>query len=135
MQVSVTIDDRAVQALFRRVPGQVDQALRGGMEDATTYLLARVRQYPQQRARSSYRRTHTLSNSWSKRIQGSGGNITGIVGSNGNIAPYNRLVQDASMQARVHRGRWRQHTVQAISESARPAIDRMFAARVDAALR
>ncbi len=53
---------------------------------------------------SGYRRTGTLKRSWSKRVSGGLTKIEGIVGSNSNIAPYNREVQGAgSAQAFMFR--------------------------------
>lgn len=128
--ISVSIDSRDVQATLTRAPNQVSQAMRGGMEDATTYVLARIRAYPRQRPGSSYRRTGTLNRSWSRRISGTGSTIRGLVGSNAAIAPYNRYVQSRTHQARIHRGRWQ--TVESVAETERDTVVRMFQARFEA---
>ncbi|KKN78099.1 hypothetical protein LCGC14_0353260 [marine sediment metagenome] len=53
-----------------------------------------IARYPAQRlTKSNYRRTGTLKRSWSSTVQVSGSRMVGIVGSNSNIAPYNRFVQ------------------------------------------
>lgn len=59
--------------------------------------------------------------------------IRGRVGSDGNIAPYNRWVQDEERQARVHRGRW--VTLQASMRRREQAIQRLFERRVEMAVR
>lgn len=129
--IRMETNDSAVRALIRRAPGLVSLALRGAVEDGTTYVLAKLKRYPPQRPGSSYRRTHTLEKSWSRRIEGRGLEIRGIVASNGNMAPYNRVVQDRDRQARVHRGRW--HTAQSVSEAAQPVVQRFFDDRLRAA--
>ena len=53
-----------------------------------------IARYPAQRlTKSGYRRTGTLKRSWSSEVNVSSRRITGIVGSNSNIAPYNKFVQ------------------------------------------
>ncbi len=53
-----------------------------------------VARYPSQRlTKSGYRRTGTLKRSWSSSVRVSSREIVGIVGSNSNIAPYNKFVQ------------------------------------------
>ena len=50
--------------------------------------------YPAQRLTASgYRRTGTLKRSWSNQTRATLSRIEGVVGSNSNIAPYNRFVQ------------------------------------------
>ena len=114
MEVEITFEDHQVRALLDQMPSRIDYALRGAVTDATVYLLNQMRTYPPQRPGSAYRRTNTLKGSWSRRIEGTGADITGIVESNGNAAPYNRRVQDREMQARVHQGRWQ--TAQGVAE-------------------
>ena len=127
----MAINDSAANALFSRAPGVVGVALRGAVEDGTTYVLYKIRRYPPQRPGSSYRRTNTLKRSWSRRIEGRGLEIRGIVASNGNMAPYNRTVQDRDRQARIHRGRWQ--TAQSVSEATQPVVQRMVMNRLRAA--
>ena len=53
-----------------------------------------IAKYPSQRlTKSNYRRTNTLKRSWSSSVSVSSRQIIGIVGSNSNIAPYNKFVQ------------------------------------------
>lgn len=53
-----------------------------------------IARYPTQRlTKSSYRRTGTLKRSWSSNVNVSSRRIVGVVGSNSNIAPYNKFVQ------------------------------------------
>lgn len=127
--ISISIDSREVQATLTRAPNQTNQALRGGAEDAGTYVLAIQKRYPQQRPGSSYRRTNVLKNSWSKRIEGTGLTITVRIGSNGAMAPYNRYVQDRDRQARIHRGRWT-NTVQDTVERERDRVVRFYVDRL-----
>lgn len=129
--IRMTIDDSAVQALLSRAPGLVSLALRGAVEDGTTYVLAKIKRYPPQRPGSSYTRTHTLEKSWARRIEGRGLEIRGIVASNGAMAPYNRFVQDRDRQVRIHRGRWQ--TAQSVAEAAQPVVQRMMMDRLRAA--
>lgn len=133
MEVSITIEDRQLRALLDQTPARIDRALRAGMTDATVHLINQMRTYPPQRTGSAYKRTNTLKGSWSRRIEGSGLEIVGHVESNGNVAPYNRLVQDRTRQAQVHRGRWT-NTAQAVAERSGTAINEMFQARIRAAL-
>ena len=133
MEVTITVDDRAVRALLDRMPARVNSAMRGAMTDATVYLLNQMRTYPPQRAGSAYKRTNMLKGSWSRRIEGSGADLTGVVSSNGDAAPYNRLVQDREQQARVHRGRWT-NTAQDVAERSIGAVNSMFEARLRAAI-
>ena len=78
---------------------QVDAA---GLAQDVTRMMRRtvtegqrhIAKYPPQRLRKTgYRRTGTLKRSWSKQVQAAGTEVTGIVGSNSNIAPYNVVVQ------------------------------------------
>ena len=80
-----------------------------------------------------YKRTGTLGRSWHKSITGRGIDMVGEVKSEGNKAPYNRYVQDAEHQSRVHQGRW--STIQSIADNRRDDINRIFDARIAAALR
>lgn len=133
MEVTITVDDRQVRAMLDGMPGRIERATRAGMTDATVHLLNQMRTYPPQRVGSAYKRTNTLKGSWNKRIEGSGADMVGHVESNGNVAPYNRLVQDRTRQARVHRGRWT-NTAQDVAERSTGAINDMFAARIRAAV-
>jgi hypothetical protein len=77
-----------------------------------------------------YKRTNTLYRSWSTVLKGGGAELVGGVVSNGNIAPYNRYVQDATRQARIHQDRW--DTVQAIGRRSEREVQDIFAARIAA---
>lgn len=132
MNLSISIDDDDVRALIIRTPDKLNAAMLGGMNDATALLLRELKTYPAQPSGSTYKRTRALSNSWHKEIEGSGLSIRGTVGSNENIAPYNRWVQDRDRQAAVHRGRW--DTAQDVLQRNEQNIRGMFGARVRAAL-
>lgn len=128
--ITLSVNDSNVQALLSRAPGRVSVAMRGAMEDSTTYVLAKIKRYPPQRPGSSYIRTHILEKSWSRRVEGSGSTIRGIVGSNSAMAPYNRIVQDRDRQATIHQGRW--NTAQDIVEQSEPRVQRFFEDRLAA---
>ena len=129
--ISLSINATAAQGVLSRAPDKVSFAMRGGMEDSVTYVLAKIKRYPQERPNQAYIRTHTLEKSWSRRIEGSGLTIRGIVGSNGAMAPYNRLVQSRRDQAEIHRGRW--SSVEDIAEESQPTVQRFFEDRLRAA--
>ena len=132
MNLSISIYDSEVRDLINRTPAKLDDAMLGGMNDATALLVRELKIYPSPPAGSTYKRTRSLSNSWHKEIEGRGLQIRGIVGSNQNIAPYNRVVQDEEMQAAIHRGRWQ--TAQDVLQRNEQNIRGMFGARVRAAL-
>src|SRR3990167_9408652 len=102
-EVSITIDDHEVRALLKRTPGNIKKAMRAAMNDSTALLLRDMKTYPPPPPNSKYKRRKSggLGGSWSRTFD----DERGEVGSNENQAPYNRLVQDANFQARVHRGR------------------------------
>ena len=123
-EVSITVDDSEVRAMLRRTPGNIRKAVRAAMDDSTALLLRDMKTYPPAPANSSYKRTRTLGRSWSRTFD----DQRGEVGSNGNMAPYNRLVQDDERQARVHKGRWQ--TVQSVAKKRKPQIVRFFQERL-----
>lgn len=129
--ISISVNATAAQGVLSRAPDRINIAMRGGMEDSTTYVLAKIKRYPQERPNQAYIRTHTLEKSWSRRITGSSMSIRGIVGSNSAMAPYNRLVQSRRDQAAVHRGRWQ--TIEDVAEDSTPTVQRFFADRLAAA--
>lgn len=128
-EVLITIEDREVRQMLNSAPRQFDRAMRGGMTDSTVYVLNQMQTYPPQRPGSEYVRTGNLRRSWSRQVRGRGQDIRGIVGSNSNVAPYNRRVQDAERQASVHRGRWT-NTAQRVAERSRSTIQGFFNARL-----
>ena len=127
--VTIDIDSRAARLLLTRAPQRIDRALRAAMEDSTVLLLREQQTYPPQRTGSTYKRTNTLRRSWSRRIRQEGSELVGEVGSNSNIAPYNRYVQDQMQQASIHRGRW-SNTVQETSRRNSATIQRYFDRRL-----
>lgn len=124
-EVSITVDDSEVRALLRRTPGNVRKAMLAAMNDSTALLLRDMKTYPPAPAGSTYRRTRTLGRSWSRTFD----DKRGEVGSNGFMAPYNRLVQDDERQTRVHkRTGWQ--TVQSVAKNRRTQIVRFFKERL-----
>lgn len=68
--------------------------LKAAMTSTTANGQRFIARYPSQRlTKSGYRRTGTLKRSWSSSVRVSSRQIIGIVGSNSNIAPYNKFVQ------------------------------------------
>lgn len=128
----ITIDDAEVRRMLDRAPGQIGQACRAGLLDGALYLKRILTTYPPQRSGSTYRRTLTLGRSWFYQLHGAGVDTTAEVFSAGNIAPYNRLVQDRTRQARVHRGRW--PTAQGVAEQSRQQVTQFLVRRLQEAL-
>ena len=131
-EITIEIDAAAAIDMLRTMPDRIDRAMRGAMTDSTVLLLREMKQYPAPPDGSTYTRTGTLGKSWSKRIEGRGMEITGIVGSNGNMAPYNYGVQDRDRQWRIHQGRWT--TIQEAAERNRDTIEGFFESRIRAEL-
>ena len=127
--VTIEIESRQVIGYLQQAPVRINRAMRAAMEDATVLIHRHMQTYPPQRAGSTYKRTNTLRASWFRRISGQGNEITGEVVSSGNTAPYNRLVQDQTQQASIHRGRW-SNTVQEVQRRTTPTIQRYFDRRL-----
>lgn len=128
MTITITIDDSEVRSMLNRIPERIEWAMRAAMNDSTSLLLRDMRDYPTQVPGTEYKRTDTLKGSWTREITGSGLNITGRVGSNANEAPYNRYVQDDTLQARVHQGRWQ--TVQSVTKERENTVRGFFETRI-----
>lgn len=133
MPLSIDINNSEVRRMLASTPSALARAMRGAMNDATALLLRDLQTYPPQRTGSSYVRTGALRRSWSRDIDGQGLAMRGIVGSNENMAPYNRLVQDADRQAPIHHGLWT-NTIQNVVSRNETAIQDMFEARFRAEL-
>jgi len=127
--VTITIDSREVRNMLERAPDRINRALRAGMDDATLLLLREQKTYPPQRPGSSYVRKNILKGSWSRTVETIGNTVVGEVGSNSDMAPYNREVQDADRQSRIHRGRWT-NTVQETSRRNERTVQRYFDRRL-----
>ncbi len=127
--VTIEIESRQVMGYLQSAPVRINRAMRAAMEDATVLIHRQMQTYPPQRAGSMYKRTNTLRASWLRRISGQGNEIVGEVVSSGNTAPYNRLVQDQTQQASIHRGRW-SNTVQEVQRRTTPTIQRYFDRRL-----
>jgi len=132
-EITITIDARAVQQLLDRAPQALENAIVGAMNDGATLFRATMQRYPAPPPNSSYRRTGTLGRSWSvKPISRTASGWSVVIGSNGNMAPYNRAVQKRSEQARIHRGRW--VTAETATEQSASQIQRFVDARIRAAM-
>jgi hypothetical protein len=127
--VIIQVESRQVIGYLQQAPLRINRAMRAAMEDATVLIHRQMQTYPPQRAGSTYKRTNTLRASWFRRISGQGNEITGEVVSSGNTAPYNRLVQDQTQQASIHRGRW-SNTAQEVQRRTTPTIQRYFDRRL-----
>ena len=128
--VTIEIESRQVIGYLQQAPVRINRAMRAAMEDATVLIHRQMQTYPPQRAGSTYKRTNTLRASWFRPpISGQGNEITGEVVSSGNTSPYNRLVQDQTQQASIHRGRW-SNTVQEVQRRTTPTIQRYFDRRL-----
>ncbi len=102
-----------VKAINKTTPlqtAQLSRELKAVMVSTTADGQRFIAKYPAQTLRKSgYRRTGTLKRSWSTKVTSTKTKITGVVGSNDNIAPYNKFVQgNRGQQARLFRGTaWR----------------------------
>ena len=128
MEVTIRIDDARVRAMLALAPGRIQIAMNRAMTDATVLLLRRMKEYPPPRPNQQYKRTNTLKRSWSREVVWQGGDVTGRVGSNSDMAPYNREVQDSEVQGPLFRGRWQ--TVQSVVMDEQRTIVRMFDERI-----
>lgn len=127
--VTVDIDSREVRRMIDRAPSRVNRALRAAMDDSTVLLHREMQTYPPKRPGSTYDRTDTLKRSWFRRVRNAGSGVAGEVVSSGNMAPYNRQVQDQTRQAAVHRGRWT-NTAQEVARRNERTIQRYFDRRL-----
>lgn len=131
--ITLDIQSGAALRLLNNAPDGLASALNGTLNDASALLLRTLRAYPPQRPGSPYIRTKMLDRSWSRQFSGSGLDRSVVIGSNENIAPYNREVQDREKQARVHQGRWQ--TVQDVAEQHERNIGHMLEERSQAEIR
>ncbi len=83
---------------------------------------------PQTLTATGYVRTGTLKRSWSHRVTRRPGAIVGIVGSNPNIAPYNRVVQGSPQAKIMQTAGWR--GVDGLSQQMQNDLDRRVRASV-----
>lgn len=126
--ISFEINDSAPRRMLAGAPGAMNRAMRGGHNDATALFLRELKTYPPQRSGSTYKRTNTLKRSWSRSIEGEGLQMRAIVGSNSNMAPYNRAVQDEDRQRAIFRGRWT-NTAQNVVRRNQTTVQEMYASR------
>lgn len=128
MEVTITVDDRALQSLLASWRPRVNRAMYRGMTDATVLLLRDMKTYPAARPGSSYKRTGKLRDSWTRRVDGLGFDVTGLVGSDPLVAPYNAEVQHPDLQAAIHVGRWQ--TTETVINRDMPRIQGYFDTRM-----
>lgn len=83
---------------------------------------------PQTLTKTGYVRTGTLKRSWSHTVSQRPAAIVGIVGSNPNIAPYNRPVQGAPQAKLFQTAGWR--GVDGLSQRMQNDLDRRVRASV-----
>lgn len=79
------------------------EVMRRPVTESVIHLEGKMKEYPPQRAGSSYRRTGTLGRRWTHEVTDSNDGITGHVGNNTVYGPY---VQSQQLQARVHMEMW-----------------------------
>ena len=127
--VTVTVNDADVRRALSSAGKGVDRALRLGTNDAVSMLVQDQQAYPPPPAGSRYVRRNDLKRSWSGKTIKIANGWRGIIGSNSNIAPYNRRVQDVVLQAEIHQGRWR-NTIQGTVHRRGPKINQMYANRL-----
>lgn len=132
MIVSADVQSNDVRRLLRQSPAAAGRAAGGAINDISALYLRELKTYPDRRSGSSYVRTRTLARSWNRQLGGSGLSQWALVGSNGNMAPYNRRVQDETRQARMHRQTWREKTVQAVERNTRRQTSTFLQRRVNA---
>ena len=129
MEVTITVNAEPLRALLKTHAQRINRATLAGMHDAQTLLLRDMKTYPGQRPGSTYVRTGKLRDSWSKtRITGAGIDITGGVGSDPIVAPYNIRVQHPEFQAAIHVGRWQ--TTETVIRRDLPRIQENFDRRM-----
>ena len=84
---------------------------------------------PQTLVKSGYVRTNTLKRSWSSKTASTGQTITITIGSNANIAPYNRVVQGRPQGKLFAGADWR--NVEDLEKKARGDAEKRIQATVD----
>ncbi len=126
--MQISLDSSEVTEMLSRAPRQIAQASRAAVSDILAILARDLKTYPPQRP-TRYRRSHTLERSWQKNVEARGANVIGRVRSSGQIAPYNRWVQDELRQAWMHRGHWT-NTVQAVGRARRTTAQEIWRRRL-----
>ena len=99
--ITMSADTTATRALLARSPAALALALRATYNDASSLFLRELATYPPAPPRSTYKRTRTLGRAWSRQFSGAGLGLSVLIGNNGNMAPYNRRVQDRDRYGRT----------------------------------
>lgn len=88
---------------------QLRSGVRRAVRDAVTEGQRYMAEYPPAAPQQRYKRTGTLKRSWSSEVRESTNLVLGVVGSNSNVAPYNRDVQGpgAEQEQFFRRRGWR----------------------------
>lgn len=126
--MQITLDSADVVQMITNAPRQIAQANRAAIYDITSLIARDLKTYPVQRP-TTYIRTRDLARSWQKNVEARGANVIGRVRSSGQIAPYNRWVQDELMQAWMHRGHWN-NTLQAVGRARRTTAQEIWRRRL-----
>ena len=106
--MAFTFNHKPINKAIPFPSAEVLKDIAGAVRDASANGTRFIQKYPAQRLlKTGYRRTGTLKRSWSFKVVNGATQITGTVGSNSNMAPYNRPVQ-GSPQVRLFKGAgWR----------------------------
>lgn len=88
---------------------------------------------PQTLVKTGYVRTNTLKRSWSSKTRATAKEITVEIGSNANIAPYNRVVQGEPQGKLFAGANWR--NVKDLEKKARGDAEKRVQATVDRLVR
>lgn len=103
------------------------------MGDFATESHDELATYPPQKAETRYRRTGTLGRSWSHRVLLKSDKIETVVGSQGQIAPYNVYVQGAQQRKGMRGIGWK--TPKEVLERLWPKIRKQIRAKLKGAAR
>lgn len=109
------------EALLANLTNDVRTVAANGQRWIATYP-------PQTLTATGYVRTGTLKRSWSHTVQRRPDAIVGIVGSNPNMAPYNRVVQGSPQAKIMQTAGWR--GVDGLEQQMQNDIDRRVRASV-----
>ena len=116
MSTTITVD--VSEAVKKLDPRTMEKYLVAALDGAADIIRADIKEYPPKPEGSTYIRTMTLHDSWTKKIDRGG--LQATIGTNVGYAPY---VQDADRQAWMHRGRWQ--TAQSVARDKAQDVKRL----------